>query len=145
MLIPSATKCGYEVAKDGDGIYLNRPSSKTRRGRVGKEKAQTLTTSCNQGIVIGSTQKNAYVGTLEETSPTLTTAMGSGGGHIPMIGKELRIRKLTPLECWRLMGIDDDYFHRATVVNSNSQLYRQAGNGICIPVMEAIFKNMVEI
>lgn len=53
-----------------------------------------------------------------------------------------RIRKLTPKECWRLMGFDDESFEKAARVNSNSQLYKQAGNSICIPVLEAIFKNL---
>ena len=46
-----------------------------------------------------------------------------------------RIRKLTPKECWRLMGIDDECFDKAEQVNSNSQLYKQAGNGIVVNVL----------
>ena len=55
-----------------------------------------------------------------------------------------RIRKLTPKECWRLMGWDDESFHKAEAVNSNTQLYKQAGNGIVVPVLEAIFRQMLE-
>lgn len=97
----------------------------------------------NVNIVIGSTQKNAYVGN-GEMSPTLTSAMGTGGGHIPMIGNipNFRIRKLTPKECWRLMGIDDECFDKAQQVNSNSQLYKQAGNGIVVDVLYYIFKEL---
>lgn len=52
-----------------------------------------------------------------------------------------RIRKLTPLECWRLMGFDDDDFYKAQNVGiSNSQLYKQAGNSIVVPVLQAIFR-----
>lgn len=54
----------------------------------------------------------------------------------------LRIRKLTPKECWRLMGFDDEDFEKAAKVNSNTQLYKQAGNSIVVNVLEAIFKNM---
>ena len=54
----------------------------------------------------------------------------------------LRIRKLTPKECWRLMGFDDEDFYRAEAVNSNSQLYKQAGNSIVVDVLEAIFTNL---
>lgn len=50
----------------------------------------------------------------------------------------LRIRKLTPKECWRLMGFDDEDVDKAEKVNSNTQLYKQAGNSICVPVLEAI-------
>ena len=53
-----------------------------------------------------------------------------------------RIRKLTPKECWRLMGCTDEDFHKAEQVNSNSQLYKQAGNAIVVDVLEAIFTNM---
>ena len=54
----------------------------------------------------------------------------------------LRIRKLTPKECWRLMGFDDEDFEKASKVNSNTQLYKQAGNSIVVNVLEAIFKNL---
>jgi DNA (cytosine-5)-methyltransferase 1 len=54
-----------------------------------------------------------------------------------------RIRKLTPKECWRLMGWQDEQFHKAEAVNSNTQLYKQAGNGIVVPVLEAIFRQMM--
>ena len=55
----------------------------------------------------------------------------------------LRIRKLTPRECWRLMGFDDEDFEKASQVNSDSQLYKQAGNSIVVDVLEAIFKEML--
>lgn len=52
-----------------------------------------------------------------------------------------RIRKLTPLECWRLMGFDDEDFYRAQNAGiSNSQLYKQAGNSIVVNVLQAIFR-----
>lgn len=54
-----------------------------------------------------------------------------------------RIRKLTPLECWRLMGFDDEDFYKAqSTGNSNSQLYKQAGNSIVVKVLEKIFLNL---
>ena len=56
----------------------------------------------------------------------------------------IRIRKLTPKECWRLMGFSDEDFHKSEAVNSNSQLYKQAGNSIVVPVLEAIFKQLLE-
>lgn len=54
----------------------------------------------------------------------------------------LRIRKLTPKECWRLQGFDDEDFYKAEAVNSNTQLYKQAGNSIVVDVLEAIFTNL---
>ena len=55
-----------------------------------------------------------------------------------------RIRKLTPKECWRLMGFDDSDFEKAEKVNSNSQLYKQAGNSIVVNVLEKILSNLLE-
>lgn len=52
------------------------------------------------------------------------------------------IRRLTPNEYWRLMGISDEYFKKAESVTSNKQLYKQAGNSIVVDVLEDIFKNM---
>ena len=61
-----------------------------------------------------------------------------------MENKDLRIRKLTPKECWRLMGFDDSDFEKAAKVNSNTQLYKQAGNSIVVNVLEAILKNLIK-
>lgn len=55
----------------------------------------------------------------------------------------IRIRKLTPKECWRLMGFTDEDFHKAAEVNSNSMLYKQAGNSIVPQVLSAIFENLI--
>lgn len=62
------------------------------------------------------------------------------GGHAPA---QYSIRKLTPLECWRLMGFSDGDFHKAETANSNSQLYKQAGNSIVKDVLMAIFRQML--
>lgn len=61
----------------------------------------------------------------------------------PWYKQNLRIRKLTPKECWRLMGFEDEDFEKASQVNSDSQLYKQAGNSIVVDVLEAIFKEML--
>lgn len=80
----------------------------------------------------------------EGCSPTLNTC--GGGGLEPKIIENLRIRKLTPLECWRLMGISDNDFIKAQVSGiSNTQLYKQAGNSIVVDVLYYIFKNLLEI
>jgi site-specific DNA-cytosine methylase len=55
----------------------------------------------------------------------------------------IRIRKLMPLETWRLMGFSDADFHKAEAVNSNTQLYKQAGNSIVVDCLEEIFKQML--
>lgn len=69
---------------------------------------------------------------------------------IPVIWYEkykcyIAIRKLTPRECFRLQGWTDDYFDKAQFVNSDSQLYKQAGNGITVTVMEDIAKALKEV
>lgn len=56
---------------------------------------------------------------------------------------DMRIRKLTPRECWRLMGFDDEDFNKAEKVCSNSQLYKQAGNSIVVNVLEAILRRLL--
>ena len=56
----------------------------------------------------------------------------------------MRIRKLTPKECWRLMGFTDEDIEKAQAVGiSNSQLYKQAGNSIVVPVLEEILRNLL--
>ena len=58
--------------------------------------------------------------------------------------QDYRVRKLTSLECWRLMGFSDDDFNKAkSVGTSNTQLYKQAGNSIVVPVLEGIFRNLL--
>lgn len=64
------------------------------------------------------------------------------GDNRGVITDDLSIRKLTPLEYWRLMGIDDKDFYKAQKVNSNSQLYKQAGNAIVVDVLAAIFMEL---
>ena len=63
---------------------------------------------------------------------------------IKCIEKDLRIRKLTPKECWRLMGFNDEDFEKASQVNSKTQLYKQAGNSIVVNVLMAIFKELIK-
>ena len=80
--------------------------------------------------------------------PTLTTHSGMNGPmskeSATVLKKEgLRIRKLSPKECWRLMGFEDEDFNKAKQVNSDNQLYKQAGNSIVVQVLEAIFKELL--
>ncbi|MGL6186055.1 MAG: DNA cytosine methyltransferase [Clostridium chrysemydis] len=70
-------------------------------------------------------------------SNTLTT-----GSHAGVIDRGFRIRKLTPKECWRLQGWNDDDFEKASKVCSDSQLYKQAGNGVTVPVIYDIAKRL---
>lgn len=107
VMIKEATAKGYTEAHEGDSINLSVPNSKTRRGRVGKGVANTLDTSCAQGVLDG-----------------------------------YRIRKLTPRECFRLQGFPDECFDRAAAVNSDSQLYKQAGNSVTVNVIYEIARRL---
>ncbi len=66
----------------------------------------------------------------------------TSGDDVGVVTSDSRIRKLTPLEYWRLMGFDDEDFYKAEKVNSNTQLYKQAGNSIVVNVLEEIFKKL---
>ena len=106
--VKEATSQGYAEAQIGDSVNLSHPNSKTRRGRVGKQIANTLLTGESQGV----------------------------------IEPDFRIRKLTLRECWRLQGFPDWAFDKAQEVNSNSQLYKQAGNSVTVNVIAAIAKEL---
>ncbi len=141
IAIPEATKKGYAEATGGDGVYINRPHQK--RGVVQKDKIQTLKTSGSDvGVVVGSTQKNAAKN-YDGLCPTLTSAMGSGGGQVPIHNYDLRIRKLTPRETFRLMGVKDEDYERIAKNQSNSSLYHLAGDSIVVNVLMAIFKELL--
>lgn len=82
----------------------------------------------------------------KQIMPTITAKGGGGISGMPMVKeteKKLRIRKLTPRECYKLMGFDDEDFDKAQKVNSDTQLYKQAGNSIVVNVLEAIFKELL--
>lgn len=113
LLIKEATKKGYAEATEGDGVYIDRPHQK--RGVVQKRMIQTLKTSPDVGVVVRD-EKNDRL---------------------------LRIRKLTPKECWRLMGFSSASYNKVEKVNSDSQLYKQAGNSIVVNVLEEIFKKLL--
>lgn len=142
VLIKNATKKGYLEAESGDGIDLAYPESQTRRGRVQHQTAHTLTTADNLGVIEPSglytnDSPRFHRGTLSGMSRTLKANKHDAG-----VSDGFRIRKLTPLECWRLMGFTDEDFYKAQKVNSNSQFYKQAGNSIVVTVLEAIFKSL---
>lgn len=152
IAIREATKKGYTEAMEGDSVNTSFPNSKTRRGRVGKQVAQTLQAGeVNQGVVtkdIRTTEdgfhtyrnddkKSSIQGTHVTYKEGKTHALTSN--HIPMTLNNLRIRKLTPLECWRLQGFSDEQFYKAKNSGvSNSQLYKQAGNAVTVNVVDTI-------
>ena len=88
---------------------------------------------------------------IKDIAPTQTTNCGSSTSSAAVLISEngsnyLKIRKLTPLDCWRLMGFDDEDFYKAKNVGiSDTQLYRQAGNSIVVNVLEEIFKTLLNL
>lgn len=124
--VKEATKQGYAECRVGiDSVNFSMPNSKTRRGRVGQEIANTLDTSCNQGIFVQVSEELVVYAVWHEKYQCY-----------------IAIRKLTPKECFRLQGWPDDYFEKAQFVNSDSQLYKQAGNGVTVTVIEAMASKM---
>ena len=143
--VVEATKQGYAVAEEGDSINFEQPNSKTRRGRVGKGLANTLTTSCNQGVLEPKIIDDQ--GRLKESykqHDVVPTLRAQTHGNPPKLYDGYRIRKLTPLECWRLQGFPDGVFRKAEQVVSNSQLYKQAGNSVTVNVIAAIAEKLTE-
>lgn len=139
LLIPEATEKGYSEAYEGDLVNLEHPNSKTRRGRVGKGVDNALTTSCNQGVVEAdglylNDSEKFHKGPIKGLSRTLKANKHDAG----VVENQLRIRKLTPRECMRLMGANDEQIEKQLEVVSNSQAYKQAGNGIVATVIGLI-------
>lgn len=86
---------------------------------------------------------NGGVISAEGLARAVTTEKGEGQKVcVQESADAYRIRKLTPRECWRLMGFSDQDFDKAAACNSNTQLYRQAGNSICVNVLKAIFRQL---
>ncbi|WP_438838419.1 DNA (cytosine-5-)-methyltransferase [Streptococcus pluranimalium] len=133
LKIKEATKLGYAMATVGDSVNLAYPESTKRRGRVGKGVAKTLTTSDNMGVVVAA---------LEYRKDKWYEVTG-----LVLEGKlyRLRIRRLTPRECFRLQGFPDWAYEKAESVSSKSQLYKQAGNSVTVTVIEAIAKALRKI
>lgn len=147
--VKSATKKGFEIANEGDSINLSNLNSETRRGRVGKEVAQTLDTACNQAVVETDIinplkdktkygwhfEQNVYS---EDSNCTRSIMAGQGSGSRAKVINNYQIRRLTPRECFRLMDFPDTF----TWPVSNSQAYKQAGNSIVVNVLAEILKKL---
>ena len=115
VLIPQATKKGYIELKTPGIADLSYPNSKTRRGRVQEEgKVSPTLTASNQELCYIEKEVNSF-----------------------------KIRKLTPRECLRLMGVSDSDIDKMIGAKlSNTQLYKLAGNSIVVPVLEGIFRQL---
>lgn len=126
--IKQATEQGFAMCDIGGAADLNYTGSQTRRGRVienGKICPTITTENIPNVIELGNPKFYSFLYKIEDEWWLI------------------RIRKLTPKECWRLMGFYDEDFEKAEKVNSNTQLYKQAGNSIVVNVLEAIFKQLM--
>jgi DNA (cytosine-5)-methyltransferase 1 len=114
------------TSQDRHGVAID-PLGVLRNVRTehGKEVVNTLDTSCNQGIFVKFSDELIVYAVWYEKYQCY-----------------IAIRKLTPKECFRLQGWSDDYFEKAQFVNSDSQLYKQAGNGVTVTVVEAMARKM---
>ena len=119
-LSPTLDNCqgGNHMPKIIEAGYYSYPNS--------DEKHQSNTVYSSEGL-----------------SPALDTMQG-GNRQPKILSEDIRIRKLTPLECWRLMGFDDEDFNKAQSSGvSDTQLYKQAGNSIVVDCLYYIFKSML--
>ena len=187
--IKSLTKSGYQIAEPGDSIDLAYPNLNTRRGRVGKQIAHTITPNITQGVYCIdmnqdpkiteiarcitarqdagiSKRKGEHSGVIEISkeigpraiiSPERENVRQQGrrikGPDEPMFALTTQdrhgvvdydpecdiIRKLMPIECWRLQGFTDEQFYKAQGIGlSDARLYKMAGNAVSVPVITAL-------
>lgn len=96
------------------------------------------------GIDVSYPDSNTRRGRVQKESCNTITAQGQLGVLMESY-PTVRIRKLTPKECWRLQGFTDEQFEKAAAVNSNTQLYKQAGNAVTVNVVEEIGKHIMKL
>ena len=151
IVVPEDTTQGFALAYEGDGVYINRPEQK--RGVVQKQMIQTIKTQSNDvGVVVnepklmidGNIQangrENGNIYNQDGLSPTL---LARDYKDPKKVNNNLRIRKLTPRECYRLMGFSNQAFDLAQPNQSNSSLYHQAGDSIVVNVLMALFGSLI--
>lgn len=151
ILIPEATKKGYAEAHEGDGVYINRPHQKKRCRS--KRMIQTIKTSCDDiGVVVkdepkvigGVGEKDSNNGTQWKMQNRIydnKVGVSIATSFNPYyVDNSLRIRKLTPKECYRLMGFQDcDYQACKDIGMSDSAIYHIAGDSIVVSCLIALF------
>ena len=145
--IKEATQKGYKMAYPGDSIDLSYATINTRRGRVGKSIAHTLTTDSTQGTLcfVDLNEDPEYTA----VSRCVTTRQDSGihlhKRECSGVFQQGRIRRLTPRECLRLQGWQDDRIDKILPLHSDRQLYKQAGNGVTVNVVQAIGQRLAAV
>lgn len=149
VLIKQATKSGSIECEVGGCFDASYPESQTRRGRV-QDNGNTCPTLTAQNQDIVRIEKGGQIsndgsqcGTaISDNDIESNLVAGTHGYANSHTATQYRIRKLTPRECGRLMGVSDEDISKMAAVNSNTQLYKQFGNSIVVDVMCAMFKNL---
>lgn len=141
-LAPTLTTNKGEGAKIAIPVLTPDRAEKRQNGRRFKDDGEemfTLTAQDKHGVAIIQKSRGYNDGGIYKVAPTVT----SNSWHENNFLKDsIRIRKLTPRECWRLQGFPDWAFDKAKEVNSDSQLYKQAGNSVTVPVIADIVSRL---
>lgn len=151
--IKNATKKGYLEGTEGDGVDISS-RMQYHRGTVQKGKIQTITTSGgeNLGVIVNKPRVIGGIGEKDSNNNTQwkqqnrvyddNLSISITTSYNPFYKNDLRIRKLTPRECFRLMGVKDKDFNKIKKNQSDSSLYHLAGDSIVVDVLEAIINEM---
>ena len=143
--IKENTKKGYAMAYPGDSINLAYSTTNTRRGRVGRKIAHPLTADRNQGVLcFVDMNENPKFTENTRCLKTGQTISHHHKGEASGAWDGKRIRRLTPRECLRLQGWKDERIDKVIPLQSDAQLYKQAGNGVTVNVVEAIGRRLAE-
>lgn len=152
VLTPKRTAYGKQIRK----AYENGQIQESRHNMTELEPrkddvSNTLTTVQKDNLLlenniqkVGQISSNGFqCGTvISDNGISANLVAGTHGYANSHIATQYRIRKLTPRECGRLMGVSDEDIDKMAAVNSNTQLYKQFGNSIVVDVMCAMFKNL---
>lgn len=143
--------CGDQTADCSNGVLVApvlTPDRKVRRqnGRWMKEPGEpsfTLTSADRHGVAIYQRPRGYNKGGMHDVAPALSINAWQENN---LLADNVRIRRLTPRECWRLQGFPDEYFDKAKAAGiSDTQLYKQAGNSVSVPVARAIGERLKEV
>lgn len=135
---------GRRIKEEGEPMFTL--TGQDRHGVVeikNATKSGMLPARVGDGIETAYSSSNTRRARVQPERCSTITTHGTAG--VLMDTSPVRIRKLTPKECWRLQGFTDDQFEKAAKVNSNTQLYKQAGNAVTVNVVEAIGKHIAGI
>ena len=181
------TKSGYQMAHPGDSIDISYPGINSRRGRVGRDVAHTLTCTPTQAVFIDLNVDPKLTAQARCITTRLDAGIGRHKGErsgvlmmgpravltperdtVRQQGRRIKdadepmftltaqdrhgvwwfgvIRKLMPIECWRLQGFTDEQFHKAKATGlKDGHLYKMAGNAVSVPVISALGLHIEQI